>query len=359
MTMEFPDNDEEYPEFTEKEIDEASEFNLQRAGLMAYANQQLSEAKERRMWKPRETKDHESGWTITLHDGTEESLVGLWSCWLNNAFYLGYPKQSFRTLPENEISNLLTADFSGKIDVPDELICKILGLERAKPVKHVDATAVNDFAYKGECKDPDKELAMTEHQVIAYSAKGMSKWAKFYGPRESEGGRVWVDKCDSYSNSYPMPFISKDGELKEAHYGHSRSKSIVTFPFSFCNPYAPEGPTADPRAIQRYKHGFMQLLAHSACIAGNPAKITIDYGFAMVPEDLEREDYKVTWLKGKPGVRNGWGNELVKGEKSGETIMLKSANSAVPWVTLRQFDITKEKQNPEGIYQIIKESLRF
>ena len=338
MDFEIEDQDEEYPEISREEIDQAQQSYPLRADLMNLANEVLSEAKEKRMWKPREPQEHEMGWQAVLHDGNVDTAVGLWSCWLGDKIYLGYPKE---------------------LDIADELIMELLGVELATPVPQVSATAVNDSNYAGECKDPDKSLETNKAgQVIAYRSDGPRTWAKFFGPKEAKGGRVWIDKSNRDSQGCPMPVILNNRHIVEIYFGHDNSKGISTFPFTCYNKYSPDSPTTEQEAIQKYRNKFIRLLAEIATLDCNPTHLTIDYGFVMVPEQLEREEYEVNWLKGKPGTREGWGKELVVGRKPGETIMLKSANSMVPWSNIRDIELPAG-MNAEYLCDKVQRSLTF
>lgn len=330
-----------YRRTSAEEIDEAGRYDLLRVFLMIQANGTLSDAEAQATGqKKREPAFHESGWKITLHDGSEKSAVGLWSCWLQDKFYLGYPKT---------------------VAVPDELIMEVLNVEYASAVTQVSAIAVNDPNYEGEFKDSDKPLEVNKAgQIVAYQTRGSIVWAPFFGPQEENGGRVWIEKSDSHYEMHDLPLITPDGRLAHTYFGHSYSNGICTSPFSYHNKYSPESPTTDPEAIQKYRERFFELAVETALLVGQPSKMTIDYGFVMVPEDLEREGYEnIAWLKGRAGTRLGWGNELVRAETVGEIVLLKSGNSIVPWSTIRQREVPESKRNREGLVKIVRDSLTF
>lgn len=331
----------EYKKISEKEIKKTIESDPMRATLMFVANDVLEGAYEQSKGiKKREPSYHKSGWNIALHSGKKESAIGLWSCWLDNQFFLGYPKG---------------------INVPDETVMKILDVEYGKHVLHVSATGVGSKDYNGEYKDADKSLETNEAgQIVAYKKMGSRVWATFMGKKEEQGGRVWINKSARNSDCYPMSLIEDTNEFAEVYFGHDYSNGISTYPFNFFNKYSPESPTIDKEAVQKYKKRFLELAVETAFWAGEPSKITINYGFAMVPEDLEREGYKnIKWLKGIKGKREGRGNELVRAEDKGEIIMLKSGNSIVPWSTIRQLDIPRELRNKKGLVEFIETSLTF
>ena len=193
-----------YDKISNEEINDAAEHDPQKAILMILANSVSSEAEQmasgKKLYEP---KIHKSGWSISLE--TPKGIIGLWSCWLNNAFYLGYPnKTSFLIeklsdeiilevankyriespkafmFPPTEEFDLTTSKrilssfkdyelvdllikygikhiphYTDETYLSDEFIMSILEVELAKPVLQVSACAVNDENYVGELKDDD------------------------------------------------------------------------------------------------------------------------------------------------------------------------------------------------------------
>jgi hypothetical protein len=81
---------------------------------------------------------------------------------------------------------------------------------------------------------------------------------------------------------------------------------------------------------------FLALACAIADLFGGARGVLINYGFVFVPEQLPAVGCTgVTWLRGKEGVREGWGAELVRARKDEETFFLRSGNSIVPWSTFR------------------------
>jgi hypothetical protein len=329
-----------YKRIPREQIEETMQYDPTRAMAMVIANMNLKQAERQAQGlEKREPGYHEDGWNLSIHDG--EKLVGLWSCWLKNQFYLGYPKG---------------------VDVPDELIMQLLDVTYAKPVRQVSAIAVNDWNYSGECKDPDKPLEKNEvGQIVAYQDMGLREWARFYGPQLPNGkGRVWIDKSDFHLNGFHFPIIDESGNVSSVYCGHDKSNGIFTEGFNFYNKYAPEGPSADPEAIQSYRDKFIRLATKVALMVAQPTAVTVDYGFVMVPEDLKREGYSdITWLKGKPDVRKGLGNELVRAKKENEVVILKSGNSLVPWSTVRQMRVPESAREKDSLYELVNGLFSF
>jgi hypothetical protein len=220
---------------------------------------------------------------------------------LGNQFFLGFPRD---------------------IKVPESLILRVLDVEPAKE-------------------------------------DGQRQWAKFCGHREIDGGRVWIDYSDDNSSCFAFPLITEKGEMTEVFYGYNLSMGISTYPFSFYPEDGEDAPTAQKEAIQKYKDGFLYLACEIATIMGGIKAINVNYGFALIPEDLHWENYQeITWLKGEEGKREGWGREIVRGRKEGSTVILKSGNSLVPWSTIRRIPL-ESSPKPEAAVELIKEILYF
>lgn len=389
----------QYVLIPEEEINEAAGEDPQRALLMLMANSNLSEAATMADGqKPHQPEFHKEGWSIAIE--TQLGVVGLWSCWLGDGFYLGYPKwtsflidalpsetiiaianqyrrehaDEFLVPPEGdldleesrrllvsmkeiELMGLLRGikkpPWRDEASVSDELIMKTLGVKIARPVRQVDAVAVTEDDDLGRYMDHGKPLARNKAgQIIAYKERHEPRtWAKFYGPRcEGGQGRVWIDHSGHNSLSYHFGII-RDGTpegLADVYYGHSYSRGISTYPYSHWNIYSPDGPTTDRNAIQGYRERFIALACEIARIMGGATAVNIDYGFVIVPEQLAGLGYRnITWLKGQAGVREGWGKEVVRADRVTETgkeeVVLKSGNSLVPWSTIRRV------QCPDGL----------
>lgn len=361
----------------------ATDYGL-KAGLMLMANLTLKDAAAQAAGiKVREPQFHEDGWDIAIT--TPKGVVGLWSCWLGNRFYLGYPKtlqlildaldesvvrrlaiyyytnnrsrfaewyegpegydEAYRLLlglGDQEFMQLFcTGGFPAvlewphfePIEVPDSLITDTLDVGLAEPVTQVSSWVISPDDPLHDWEDSEKPRTVNKAgQTIAYEHEQGRLWAKFYGPRLEDGGRVWVGHARRHSNSYYFPVITEDGVLENVYYGHDYSTGIWTYKFNFYNEYAPDGPRADEESIQPYRDKFLTLACAIAQRMGGTQHATINYGFCMVPEDLEREGYEqIEWLKGVPGRREGWGADTVRAVKDDEIVILKSGNSLVPW----------------------------
>ena len=301
-----------YDRISAEEICRAGEHDPQRALFMMLANATAkeAEAKESEVHQP---KLHEAGWSIAIE--TPSGVVGLWSCWLKNQFYLGYPKGTDLHLD----------------DVSD-LVLDTMEVEFANDVLEVDATAVKE-GYAGEYKDADKPLEKNSvGQTVAYSTQGPRLWAEFYGPQLPDGqGRVWIDLASHNMNGYHFDVINSDFTVKSVYYGHSQSMGISTYPFSFYNKYAPEGPTSKPEEIQKYREKFLALACAIAKELGGAFAVNINYGFVLVPEQIGQ-------LYNTISVRRECGEVEFRATKPGETLVLRDGNSLVPWANIRRVE---------------------
>lgn len=205
----------------------------------------------------------------------------------------------FERYSDAECRALLTSlgiafEDSAYTQVSDEVIMSALGVEKAKPVKHVMSIAVDDWEYKGELKDSDKPLVMNKAgQVVAYQDRGEAQWAKFYGPMEKNGGRVWVD-FGGHEQILYLPFINEQGSLTRTDNGYTHANTVNTFPHSHYNMYAPEGPNATQKAIRKYRDGFINLASEVALMVGkvHSINVTPHKWSKYTPKILHQEGYE-------------------------------------------------------------------
>src|ERR1043166_9665932 len=82
---------DQYPLISGKEITTADETAPLRGLLMRAGNAALKDARSQAEGeKSRLPESRNSGWSLSIE--TPNGYVGLWSCWLENRFYLGFPK---------------------------------------------------------------------------------------------------------------------------------------------------------------------------------------------------------------------------------------------------------------------------
>jgi hypothetical protein len=334
-------------------------------------------------------------WSIAVE--TPQGVVGLWSCWLENEFYLGYPKRtsflvdalpketviriadkycqentdqflippredsSFKEsrqllidFKETELIELLRQNgvkipsFHDGAQITDQLIMDTLGVELARPVPDVETVVVGE-GYKGIHKDPDKPLEKdSTGLIIAYHMHGSRLWAKFYGPRVTgKRGRVWVDHSDQRlgllgTHRFYVVRDNSDEDLESICYGQEHSRGIFTYPFDKrWNKYTPDSPTVEPGIIQSYRNKFLVLVCEIAQQMGGAKAVNIHYDFNLSPCQLKQLGYdNAKQIKGKSSIPY---NEMVRMEKTMENgndketiIIVGGVHNDIPWTTIRR-----------------------
>lgn len=293
----------QYTPIPPDEISRTFEYYPLKGPLMNMANENLRDAQaQAEGLEIREKGYHDKGWELSIQ--TPNGIVGLSSSWLGTRFYLGYPKEF---LPP-------------RTQVTDKLITTILGVEKA--------------------------------DVLSAGS-----WGRFYGPLEPNGGRVWFD-YDRNSTGARFPNTT-DGELQEVYYWHPTANGVTNYPYSeYSQDTSEDAPTAAEEAVQRYRDRFILLASEIAFLIGGARAININYGFVLVPEDLDREGYGgVSFLKGDWGIREGGGRELVRGQRGDSTIILQSGNSLVPWSTILRAPVNGRITSPTTLADFIKEDI--
>lgn len=300
---------DQYPLISGDDILEADDRYPTEGILMRMANEALTRGRLQAQGEvTRLPEAHATGWNITID--TDGGHVTLWSCWTGDKLELSYDGNP----------------------VADDDIKRVLGVKDSQPVSW-DGT----FMYGTDA---------TERQ-----------WGRFWGPVLPEGGRVWIE-VDANGNAPTPRFINEFGIVEPADrlYNHVR-----TFPYSFFKDESPESPNASEEAVQEYRERFILLATEIAFKLGKPKGVSTEFALlAKTPEDLQREGYVMQQIKGNPGERLGWANELIVGTYGSETVVLESANSIVPWVSVRRLAIDETVTSPNQLAQrIIEEDLYF
>jgi len=300
---------DQYPLISGDEIVVADDHDPVAGAYMRWGNEELKRGRLQAEGEIiRQPEEHKTNWHLVI-DTDSGKKVALWSPWTGEHFTLTYDGEP---LADDEIKG-------------------ILGVEDAKPVRWI----FDDTLTEGT---------------------GTRQWSPFYGPRISEGGRVWVDTSKYGPSSYRL--IDEHGNF---HQPSGRLPNTVrTLEGLFFSNESPESPNGKPEVIQEYREKFILLAATIAFKLGKPKGISTEFGFIMTPEDLQREGYEVQWVKGEAGVREGYGEDLVIGRKGNETIALESANSLVPWVSVRRLEVEDSPMTPYQLAQrIIERDLYF
>ena len=144
---------------------------------------------------------------------------------------------------------------------------------------------------------------------------------------------------------YSPEFRADGWKIAVVWYGHDNGRTVHTFPYTFANRYATEGPTANPVHVQPYRNRFLSLACALAEVLGGATAINVDYGFLMTPTQLESLGYRdIRWIKGSPNNYLGWGNEAVFASRRlpdnrVEHLLLRSGNQMVPWAAIRRVPV--------------------
>lgn len=264
--------------------------------LLMMAHVEKASIKEKEEKQTHEPKKHDMGFSLSFE--TPNGIISLWSCWLGDQLYIGYPKEW---------------------TVSDELIKESLHVHDAAPV-----------AYK----------KWVRGDVYEESER---QWAKFYGEKVEEGGRVWVNHSETHSNGRIFHLIQEKA-LKTVYRGHDESKNIYNIGFSYFNAGEPEAPNATEKAVQVYRDHFIQLALQIAKDHGGIQAIHAQYEFTVLtPALLETEGYTdIHYVKGNPDHYDSFGGTVVYAQKENEEIILKSGNSLVPWSNVRKVNVTED-----------------
>lgn len=253
---------------------------------------------------PRE-KVHNTSWIITIE--TPEGNIGLRNPHSGVGLGIRFPK-----------------DAPGTAFVIEDVIKDTLGIENAKPVQ-------------------------LEHG-------GKKKFASFYGPPEPTGGRVWFeDSTDIIEAQVPFDmrlFTLQDGKVVETPMSAGSDRYINTVKINAHSEKMPEGPTKDPKAIQRYRDKFIDLASKIAFFMGGAKSITVNFEALMTPEDLVRENYRVKERDGNPEIQETY----VIGKKGDATVVLNNSKNQIVWATYLRIP-TAEISSPKSLAETIKEDI--
>lgn len=289
--------------------------------------------------------------------GTQIHLDGLHPSGVHGRRHLNYDEArgSLTLFTDVALRQLLTTNgipFQDQsfVVLPDERVMEVLGVERAQPVRHVQAVDVNDWKYTGELKDQDKPLVSNlGGHVTAYADKGEVQWAKFYGPLERSGGRVWVDITGS-GRPMHLSNITDEGVLQKAYLDLLGANFIETYPYDKYNIYAPEGSTTVSEAVRRYEAGFINLAAEIATMVGKIRSVDVSplEWSLYKPDDLTNNGFEIGHsLDGKQ----------VMGTKGDRRIVLIDVGTNYPlWMTTISRPVT-DISFPQELANVIKEEL--
>lgn len=317
-SLDEPRPQDRYPTYTPEEIAVAYNGDPLSSLRLQMANDDLRKAQAQAEGAVRhERKHHENNWTIAID--TPKGQVCLQYQRFGRNLFLGYPKGIY---------------------VNEETIMRFLGVERGYPVRAVNETSSSDERMN-RYTDKDKPVKKIEEGFlnpvyIAYRDQGERQWAKFIGDHGINGGRVWIEQSEDSSQAAVFEFIDETGGRKKGFFGWDKSNTISTYEYNHHNQYAPDGPTTDPKDIKRYRDRFIDLASEIAFQMGGANSVTLDLGFVLVSEDLERERYTdITWLKKYAGPGRKDRGSIVEGKKGDSIVIVDSSRGGIPYTLVR------------------------
>lgn len=306
------DKDPEYPDLR-KDLEALSpDAPGQTAIMMLMGNSSLRQARELRDNPTSRRPMVANGYSIAFD--TKHGVVGLWSGWLRDSFFLGWPS-SWLKLSAQTVAEAFPSSKIGGRWRPDY----------QRVVGDVTLRLSN-----GE----ETSIEIDRHVSHMYDFCVLRGTAIFRGGRLPHVSYGWgpsarLEFDSRYYNPQPTELLSFDTGNRIASEPFWRTES-------------PEDERLDARDLwfNAQEHGFMRL----ACDLANmdePAAVTIKYMTPMTPEVLSHAlGFELTWILGEPGRRKGWGQDAVYGVRGDESVMLVSANEMVPWVTYRRVPLT-------------------
>lgn len=343
LSLDTADKGEQYRTVPPDVIAETYEEDPMKAFEMQKSNDILRHARaQAEGMEVRKKSLHEVNWRFSIE--TPKGLVGVWNNYDGSRLFLSYPRDSDLESP-----------------VSDSFIMDILDLAYAQPVKVVSALATTNKHLAESMSDEDKPSIPQEgfNSHVFYREKDyLKKYAEFWGPQEPTGGRVWFTR-ENIDTLLPFPLITAEGEYKEVLGGWMHTNSFGTYDYEHSNPYAPDAPTNNPQAVQRYRDKFLRLASEIAFKMGGPSSATLNLGFSLVPEDLYRESYQdIEWLEGEFGERKGGLQEIVRAKKGDSTVFLRSGNDFIPWETTLRAPIGGIKR-PDALANFIADDILY
>lgn len=315
--------DPEYPDIDlRREID--PDMPADRAAALLLADMATKDAQAARdNPSEREPVTVDAGFSLAIE--TADGIIGLWSCWLKDQFFLGFPKEW---------------------ELPAELIATHMGPAAYRgtigwrPYENSDETQTNGRWGDGEpwyvWGDIRVPLNVDAHSSSSHSFHVIQgrEMGAYPPPRVMYGWGVGDELRGGDDDGLLYP---------------NTGRRIMTTPFY----QDADDPDGWKDRLQQLKPRFISLM----CALANehtPAGITAELGFVGVPEQFEAAlGYELEWLRGERGTRQGWDNEVVYGQRANglDEIMLVSKNSLVPWSCYRRLPLPEA--TPEALTEML------
>jgi hypothetical protein len=286
--MEEP-KDPQYPSLRNEIMALDSDVPAQHGAALMLAEHALSNARGMRD-RGREVRTVTEGYSIVVE--TDDGIAGFWSCWLRDSFFLGFPQH----WPSGGLD--IDGSFPGSV-----------AQSRYRPDY---GRNVGNVTVRLPVTGRSAALLLNQHSPSMH-----------------------------HFHTIKRQRVNGDGRPPAVSYGHdSKEGRLMSEPY-----WRPDDGDDYTRLVQDDFYTTMEAGFLRALVAISSQRkivgVTAELGFVMVPENLEPMGYDVSYVRGEPGHRDGWGAEVVYGSKRledgrVEEIVLSSANSMVPWVCFRR-----------------------
>lgn len=367
----------DYPAVAHDRIDQVGKEDPLMASFLTQSNIVYEQSRDQAEGlRSRERRYHEQGWRIFID--TPRGIVFLNSGPFGNFFELSYPKVpsiTLQSLSQEDRDKVYQAHLdsvdASKSQEPNntkrrfteadqetrEILLHIYGSEHLKEISEKSGVPIYDSSSEITVPDDVIEgvLGVENAQAIVSFEGKTRKWAKFWGPPEIDGGRVWVDATNIRSRKTNPMYLDDEGNIQYFMEGQDDRSYIDTYPYTFAD-NNPDGPTTDQKAIQKYRDKFIALTSLIAFAMGGPKSVTVEFtdDTIMVPQDFYRENYTdVTWTKGELGDPPGFHTKQVRAKK-GDSIVMLDSREMVPWSVFLH-TTTRNITSPKSLAGFLKE----
>lgn len=269
----------------------------------------------------REPETSSEGYHISWE--TRAGVIGLWSCWLRDQLYLGWPN-AFGPIPSEQVLKAF----------PE---AKLGSRERQGWTRRIGTYTIQ-LPRSGEVTTLD----VGHHQNAQHFPVLRGETLGKSGPPHVSYGWGEADQ-----HSWGSDLLSRDSGYR-----------LFTEPF-----WHPEGEGDDKTVRNEWYDSQESRFIALGCDLANEHGIegvTVQLGIniSIVPESLPAMGFQTKWLRGTPGVRQGWHSEAVYGSRvladgRVEEVMLVSANSLVPWVCYRRQPVPEGGVTPEFVREML------
>lgn len=338
-TAEEP-KDPEYPSLR-KEINALKPDSPGDRGAMML----LAEMAGREARKMRDAPEARQPHTVTdgyhLAIETNDGPIGMWTCWLRDQIYLGWPRTG--TWAERGRDGVSGDRIDNSFNEIDAVRRHFHGVRRGGRMRADYGRMVGDWALSdpaiGEWSlEQGRTMYRHEFKYIGAPPKTVGEGTRIY---PQGGGALQV-----FGYGYDL---SEEGgsRLFTELFWRPEDVSLGSYREVLDRLYAKQEPM------------FLEM----ACDLGarhEATAVTVEMGFVVIPENLRAMGFNMpSWMLGNEGVREGWGREAVYANRTLpdgrlEEVVLVSANSLVPWVCYRKQPLLAgEKLTPTFVRNLL------